>query len=127
MASSLPQMSEDVLRLNPGLALAGALVSATPSKYGNAKAEAHGMTFASGHEAAVISGLILMEQQHKIFGLRLQVRFPLQGGVVYVCDACYLDEHLVGHVIDAKGFRTREYRNKAKQFKAQYGRTIEEL
>jgi hypothetical protein len=124
--NELPSMSADVLALNPELRQASGTGNSA-SKYHNAKAEAHGMTFASGHEAAVISGLILAEQQHKIFGLRLQVRFPLQGGVVYVADATYLDEHLVGHVVDAKGFRNRAYINKAKQFKAQYGRTIEEL
>jgi hypothetical protein len=84
--NELPSMSADVLALNPELRQASGTGNSA-SKYHNAKAEAHGMTFASGHEAAVISGLILAEQQHKIFGLRLQVRFPLQGGVVYVADA----------------------------------------
>ena len=133
LRSIFPGASDDVLRLNshlegvtgPGTQNKG--TGSHPSKFHNAKTEVRGLLFDSGHEAAVIGALIVAEEAKKIFALRLQVRFPLQGGVVYVADACYLDDKLQSHIVDAKGYRTREYKNKAKQFKAQYGREIEEL
>ncbi len=118
--------SEEVKRLNPELA--AQLKTATPSKYKNARTEAKGMSFQSGHEAAEIGKLILADE-HKagVFGLRLQVNFPLPGGVIYRADATYLDEHLIGHVVDCKGVRTKDYLIKKKLFKATYGKDIEEL
>lgn len=119
----LKNISEDVLKLNPGLK------TVSPSKYGNVRSTAHGMTFASGKEAARIGELILLEAQKLIFGLRLQVRFPLQGGVIYVADATYAeikDGVLTFIVEDCKGEKTRTYLNKKKQFNAQYGMDIRE-
>lgn len=135
LLNALPNVSDDTLKRN-GLSRGdraprndARATTARPAKYHNARTEAKGLVFQSGHEAAVIRGFILAEEQHKIGGLRLQVRFLLPGGVVYVADATYFDMvlGLTFHVIDAKGYRTREYRNKAKQFKAIYGREIEEL
>ena len=103
--SELPY-SDDVLKLNPDLKAKVATVPA--SKYHNAQTEAHGMRFQSGKEAAGVSSLILLEQQKIIFCLRLQVRFPLAGGIIYVADAVYLDENLEVHVIDYKGYATKE-------------------
>ena len=117
-------VSDDVIRLNPGLA---DLKPVSASKYHNAKAEAAGLSFQSGHEASVVSGLILLEKQREIFALRLQVRFPLPGGIIYIADAVYLDMELKSHIIDAKGFRTREYRNKKKLFESAYPAKVEEL
>ena len=116
--------SADVLKLNPGLKAVP--IPATPSKYKNARTESRGMTFQSGREAAAVSGLILAEEAKQIFSLRLQVRFPLAGGTVYVADAVYLDEKLVPHIVDAKGFRDKVYRLKCRLFKAKYGVEIEE-
>lgn len=114
--------SEDVLNLNPELRK----ISIVPaSKYHNVRAEARGLSFQSGHEAAEISKLILLEEQRKIFGLRLQVRFPLAGKTSYIADAVYLDESLEPHVIDCKGFQTKEFKLKAELFKEKYGREIE--
>ena len=125
--------SDEVVKLNPELTKE--LKSQPASKYRNVRAEARGMTFASGHEASVIAGLILMEEQKKIFGLRLQVRFPLQGNVTCVSDAVYLDDKLNIHIIDCKAFDvktqkfilTKEFKIKAKLFKSKYGREIELL
>ena len=115
--------SKDVLRLNPEL-----VVSSTPaSKYHNAKTEASGMTFQSGHEAAGVGNLILLEAQHEIFALRLQVRFPLSEKITYVSDAVYLDNELQPHIVDFKGFKTPEFKLKKKLFKSVYGQEIEEL
>ena len=118
------EFSEDVMNLNPELK--GKVATVPASKYHNAKAEAHGMRFQSGHEAAGVAGLILLEEQKIIFALRLQVRFPLAGGIIYVADAVYLDENLEAHVIDFKGYRTKEYKLKRKLFRERYGKEIEE-
>ena len=116
--------SEDVKKLNPELGQQVATVPA--SKYGNAQTEAHGMSFQSGKEAAGVSQLILLEKQKMIFALRLQVRFPLAGGIIYVADAVYLDEKLEPHILDFKGYSTKEYLLKKKLFKEKYGKEIEE-
>jgi len=117
--------SDDVIKLNPELA---AMTESKPaSKYHNARAEARGMSFQSGHEAVEIGKLIVLEEGHLIFGLRLQVRFPLQGKNMYVADAVYLDDKLEAHVVDAKGTLTKEFKIKASLFKEKYGREIELL
>ncbi len=115
--------SEDVLKLNPELR--GAVATVPASKYHNARAEAKGMRFQSGHEAVEIGKLIILDEKHLIYSLRLQVKFPLQGGNSYTADAVYLDEKLVPHIIDCKGFKTPEFRIKAKLFKEMYRREIE--
>jgi len=117
--------SEDVLARNPELREH----PITPSKYHNTRTEANGMTFSSGREAAGVGLLILQEEQHQIYGLRLQVRFPLLGKTTYVADAVYLDVQdgrIVPHVIDFKGFKTKEYRLKKRLFRETYGIDIEE-
>ncbi len=125
--------SPDILRLNPELA---ALHVAPASKYHNAKTEAAGMTFQSGYEAAGVSKLILLEAQHEIFALRLQVRFPLAGKTVYVADAVYLKlepsweagkPYIVPVVVDFKGVKTKEYKIKKRLFRERYGIDIEEF
>ena len=116
-------VSEDVLKLNPELAKELATVSA--SKYHNVRTEAKGLRFQSGHEAAEISKLILLDERHLIFSLRLQVKFPLQGGNSYTADAVYLDDNLNVHVVDCKGFATKEFKIKKKLFRERYGREIE--
>ena len=120
--------SDDFKRLNAAqLQELGPAVPA--SKYSNARAEFLGMTFQSGREAARAGELVLLEKHGEIFGLRLQVRFPLPGGVAYVADFVYLelvDDELRPVVEDAKGARTRAYINKAKQFKERYGLHIRE-
>jgi len=115
--------SDDVIRLNPELAKEVATVPA--SKYHNAKAEAKGFRFQSGHEAVEMGKLILLDEKHLIFGLRLQVKFPLAGGNSWTADAVYLDDNLQVHVVDAKGVLTKEFKIKAKLFKEQYGQEIE--
>ncbi len=101
----------------------------TPSKYGNARTAAKGMVFQSGREASGVAELILLEEQHKIFGLRLQVRFPLPGHNAYIADAVYSelrDGKLTFVVKDFKGMKTKEYVIKSRLFKEAYGQAIEE-
>ncbi len=115
--------SEDVLKLNPELT---ASLQTTPaSKYHNARAEMRGMRFQSGREAVEVGKLIIAEEQKKIFALRLQVKFPLQGGNSYIADAVYVDDQLEVHVVDVKGMLTKEFKIKAKLFRELYGREVE--
>ena len=116
--------SEDVLKLNPELKQ---MATVPASKYKNVKTEAKGMHFDSGKEAAGVAELIMLEEQKQIFALRLQVRFPIFEKISYVADAVYLDDKLKPHIVDFKGFRTKEYRMKRKLFKEKYGRDIEEV
>ncbi len=134
MDIDLSQISSDVRSLNPELALTPK--TETPSKYKNIRTEFGGMRFQSGHEASVVGGLVLAERHHQgVFALRLQVRFPLAGGVIYTADAVYLDEELDAHIIDAKAWDvktgkfllTSEFKLKAKLFKTRYGKEIELL
>ncbi len=102
-----------------------------PAKYHNVKTDSFGLRFDSGHEAVEIGNLLLAEK-HKtgVFGLRLQVRFPLPGKSDYVADATYLqavDGFLIPVVVDAKGVRTPLYKLKKKLFKQTYGVEITEL
>lgn len=121
----ITKISPDVLALNPELGRVARTVPA--SKYHNARAEVKGMRFQSGREASGVASLILLEDQKKIFSLRLQVRFPLHAGLIYTVDAVYLDEKLKVHVIDFKGFSTKEYRLKKKLFFEKYNQKIEEV
>ena len=123
----LYEVSDDVLKLNPEFARLLADKGQPASKYHNVRAEAKGLTFQSGHEAAGVASLILLEEQRQIFALRLQVRFPLQGENIYVADAAYLDEKLRAHIVDFKGIKTREFKIKAKLFKEKYHQEIELL
>ncbi|MDD5510636.1 MAG: DUF1064 domain-containing protein [Dehalococcoidales bacterium] len=115
-------LSQDTVDRNPQLK---DIVPAVPaSKYHNVKTEAKGMVFQSGHEAAGVAGLIMAEQHKKIFGLRLQVRFPLPGGNMYVADAVYCElvsgkMELV--VMDFKGAETPVFKVKRRAFEHHYG------
>ncbi len=119
--------SKDVYDLNKE-ALEAIGEAKPASKYHNTRTEAKGMRFQSGKEAAEVVKLVMLDEKHQgVFGLRLQVRFPLGENDSYIADATYLDEKLQGHVVDAKGFRTREYLRKRRLFKKYYGQDIEEL
>lgn len=126
-------MSDDVRRLN--MNKLGEIEAPIPaSKYKNVRTEAKGLRFQSGHEATEIGKLIVLDEKHIVFGLRLQVKFPLPGGNSYVADAVYLefDERigqLVIRVVDAKplNFQTKEFKIKAKLFAEKYGQDIELL
>ncbi len=116
--------SKDIRDLNPELA---AMPAVPASKYKNAKTEVRGMSFQSGHEATGVVALIVLEEQHLIFALRLQVRFPLPGHTVYIADACYLDKQLRPHVVDFKGVKTQAYKIKKRLFREKYHKEIEAL
>lgn len=102
-------------------------------KYNASKVMIDGHRFDSRREAARYETLKQMEAARKIAQLELQPRFELvpafrcQGKAVrkmeYVADFKYLDYERGGLVVeDVKGFKTPEYKLKAKLFKYQYVR-----
>lgn len=118
------KFSDDVKRLNPGIATAPREKTSPPSKYKNVRTIYKGMLFQSGKEAAGVAKLILLEEQHLIFGLRLQVRFPLAKDVAYIADAVYSEVRngtLQVVVVDFKGYETQSWKIKRKLFKERYG------
>lgn len=108
------------------------------TKYGAVRTEVDGVSFASKKEARRYSELKLLERAGQIIRLQLQPRFPLKVGDVHVCtyvgDFAYCTKPKPGAqnvgeyvVEDAKGFKTPEYKLKAKLFKAVHGFAITEV
>lgn len=93
------------------------------SKFKNKRTEVDGITFHSRKEAQRYQELKLLERAGKISNLTIQVKFPLDVDGVHICnyiaDFCY-DENGDVIVEDSKGFRTKDYRIKAKLMLAIY-------
>jgi hypothetical protein len=122
--------SEDVLKANPELAQVLGMAK-KESKHHNVRTEYEGMLFASRREAERAFFLIHRQAAREIFALCYGVDFPLEGGVVYRADFVYIepvDGRLEVVIEDVKGwdekkgtwYQTREFKNKARQFKARY-------
>lgn len=98
-------------------------------KYGNEKVVVDGITFDSKKEAARFQDLLLMQKAGVIEDLWRQMSYELcvngKKVCVYIAYFNYVDVKR-GKVVteDCKGYRTKEYRLKAKMFEAQYGRKI---
>jgi hypothetical protein len=97
------------------------------SKFGNVKTtDETGETFDSKLEAKVYKALCAIYGKRAVWR---QVWLPLPGDVWMKLDfvVVYLDDRHRGRVrlIDAKGMITPDWRNKAKIFRALYGRQIE--
>lgn len=102
------------------------------NKFGNVPTWVDGIRFASKKEAARWGELRLLESAGQIRDLRRQVRYSLQVSSVdtttYIADFVYLDVATDATVVeDAKGFKTPEYKLKAKMMLAQYGIAIKEV
>ncbi len=108
------------------------------SKYGNRKVTLDGITFDSQREANYYSKLKLLEKGKVIKDLELQKAYELQPSfklgsktyrkIEYRADFCYKttqDDKL--HVVDTKGFRTKEYMLKKKMMAYKYNIEIEEV
>lgn len=92
------------------------------AKYGNRKTKG----FSSKKEAERYQALMLMEKAGLIIRLRTQVPYSILVNDVLVCtyiaDFVYVDGDTGGTIVeDAKGFRTRIYRLKAKLMEAVHG------
>lgn len=106
------------------------------SKYGAVRTEVDGISFASRKEARRYSELKLLERAGEIADLKLQPRYPLVvNGVkvcTYVADFSYHPTFrgavmAQATVEDAKGFKTPEYKLKAKLFAAIHGFPVTEV
>lgn len=103
-----------------------ALKKKKQSKYGNKKVAIDGIPFDSNREAERYKVLRLMEKAGEIAELRRQVTFPLYVNSKLVCsykaDFVYWDLKSGKEIAeDSKGFRTKDYRLKAKLFEAVKG------
>ncbi len=107
-----------------------AMPSRSRFKFRNTPTEVDGIRFASKREAKRFSELKLLANAGKISGLHLQVPFEIKVNGQHICD--YLADFTYrenGQLVveDSKGFRTRDYRLKAKLVKAVYGIVIKEV
>lgn len=114
------------------------LAFARKPKYRNQRVTVDGINFASKREAARYRELLLMERVNQIRNIKLQPRFPMSVNGKHVCtyvgDFSYCtnpkpgDQHVGRFVVeDAKGFKTPEYKLKAKLFEAVMGFPITEV
>ena len=109
----------------------------TYRKYHNKKVVIDGINFDSIKEGNYYLKLKLLEKAGKIKDLKLQVPFVLLETFTrgektyrktkYIADFTYYDEKNKLHVIDVKGFRTKEYELKKKLMAWKYGIEIEEV
>lgn len=100
------------------------------AKYGNRLTKVDGITFHSKREAERWSVLRLLEKAGEITNLRRQVKYRLEFNGVhiadYVCDFLYTEKG--GEITeDAKGYRTPEYKLKAKLMLACHGIAVREV
>jgi hypothetical protein len=98
-------------------------------KYGNVKTEADGMTFDSKREARRWMTLRMEELAGTIQKLERQVVYPLVVNGLHICD--YRADHVYerdGAVVveDSKGYRTQEFKLKAKLMMACHGIAVVE-
>ena|ERR1019366_779385 len=101
-----------------------------PSKYRAVKTEIDGLRFDSRREGNRYKFLSLLLKCGKIEDLECQVRYPLAVNGVLVC--VYVADFVYRHegkkiVEDVKGYRTKEYKLKAKLFAAVMGFEIVEV
>lgn len=106
-------------------------------KYHNKKTMFDGIKFDSKKESQYYAILKVLEKAGKIRDLRLQVPFVLietfrvgdrtYRKTKYIADFTYFDDKDKLHVIDVKGFRTKEYELKKKLMAWKYGIEIEEV
>lgn len=104
----------------------------TQNKYRAIPTIRNGTKYHSHSEAEYCEGLKHLQRAGEISGLRLQVPFDLvvngQKICNYIADATYIDNETNDyHVIDVKGFRTKEFRLKKKLMLACLGIVVEEI
>ena len=106
-------------------------------KYHNKKVIIDGIKFDSKKESQYYLKLKMLEKAGKIRDLKLQVAFVLietfklndktYRKMKYIADFVYYDDKDKLHVVDTKGFRTKEYELKKKLMAWKYGIEIEEV
>lgn len=99
-------------------------------KYRAVRTVVDGISFPSKKEAARYVVLKRQELMGFISNLRRQVRYELNEGgnfkYAYFADFVY-EQAGITYVEDSKGYRTREYKKKAKLMLKIYGITIKEV
>ena len=106
-------------------------------KYHNKKVIIDGKKFDSQKEGNYYLKLKMLEKASKIKDLKLQFPFVLietfklndktYRKMKYIADFVYYDDKDKLHVVDTKGFRTKEYELKKKLMAWKYGIEIEEV
>lgn len=96
------------------------------AKYGAKPCVVDGLRFDSQAEASYYGTIKLLHQVGEILWFCRQPRFVIEGGE-YVADfiVMYSDGRI--SVIDVKGFKTPQYRQKRRQMKERYGIEIQEI
>lgn len=107
------------------------------SKYHNKKCEYNGIKFDSIKERNYFIKLEYLQRLGQIKELQRQVEFILietfkvgrktYRKTKYIADFTYIDQEGNYHVVDTKGFRTKEYQLKKKMMAWKYGIEIEEV
>lgn len=107
------------------------------SKYHNNKVEINGIKFDSKKEAEYYLYLKSLLKEGKIKDLKLQTRFELQPSfklnnktiraITYKADFTFYDANNRYHIVDVKGFKTKEYLLKKKLLEYKYETEIEEI
>lgn len=107
------------------------------NKYHNKKVIIDGIKFDSKKEMQYYIKLKMLEKAGKIRDLKLQVPFTLietfkRGDktyrkMKYIADFTYYDDKDTLHVVDTKGYRTKEYELKKKLMAWKFGIEIEEV
>jgi hypothetical protein len=90
------------------------------SKMRNKKTVVDGIRFDSQLEANYYCELKVLKRTGEVTDIKLQPRYPLQGGITYIAD--FLVTYADGRqeIVDCKGFRTAVYRMKKKLFTEKY-------
>lgn len=100
-------------------------------KYGNVKTEVNGEVFDSAKEAEYYKTLLWRLKAGEIGLIERQVEYELNPGgtysLKYYADFRFVDSQGITHVIDVKGFRTREYLKKKKLMWKVHKVKIEEI
>ena len=107
------------------------------SKYKNRKCEYKGIVFDSKKERDYYINLEAMQKIGRIRDLKMQVPFVLIETfrlgrktfrqTKYIADFTYIDKEGKYHVVDVKGYKTKEYQLKKKLMAWKYGILIEEV
>lgn len=125
----LPPAHRESARRQLGIASPREPATATPkkrrSKYGAESVVVDGIRFDSKRESKRYLLLKDRMARGEITRFHRQVRFDLEGGVLYICD--FLVFHNDGSVVyeDSKGVRTKEFNMKRRMVRARYGVEIE--
>jgi len=111
----------------------------SPNKYRNKKTVVDGIEFSSKKEARWYIHYSQLEKRGDIKNLELQPRFkfPINGEnvryleskreITYIADFKFKDQDGNEHVVDAKGFKTPDYKIKRALMKAVHGIEVQEV